>query len=165
MTQQLWAPWRMEYIKRIGTDDCVFCQAAQPNANKAKLHILAVRPTEYVIINKYPYTFGHILVCPTQHVSTIEDLCPSAQLSLFQLVVDAQLAIKNILHPHGLNIGINIGKQAGAGIDSHIHFHIVPRWEGDTNFMPTIADCHIMPGHLDTLYHQLRKEFCRLETP
>lgn len=163
MSRQLWAPWRMEYLKELDSPECVFCDAAAADAeNNKKFRVLVQRPNEYVILNKYPYTYGHILICPTQHVCCVEDLEPEAQHSLFKMAVDAQVALKKVLHPHGLNWGINVGKAAGAGIESHLHIHIVPRWTGDTNFMPVAADCHIMPGHLDALHIQLLEEFVKL---
>ncbi|MBN2341388.1 MAG: HIT domain-containing protein [Deltaproteobacteria bacterium] len=163
MSKQLWAPWRMDYIKELDTPGCVFCQAAAADENqKSEFRILARRADEFVILNKYPYTFGHILICPVLHKKRLEDLSKENQQSLFALAVDAQVALQNVLHPHGLNWGINIGKEAGAGIETHLHIHIVPRWVGDTNFMPVVADCHIMPGHLNELYTQLLTEFEKL---
>ncbi|MBN2716698.1 MAG: HIT domain-containing protein [Deltaproteobacteria bacterium] len=165
MSKQIWAPWRMEYIKDKDTGSCVFCEGAiAGHRDRAAYRILAGRADEFVVLNKYPYVFGHILICPRRHVSSLEDLLPKEQESLFRLAIDAQIMLKSILNPHGINWGINIGKQAGAGIEAHLHVHIVPRWEGDTNFMPVVADCHIMPGHLDKLYAQLIPEFSRLDS-
>ncbi|MBN2528495.1 MAG: HIT domain-containing protein [Deltaproteobacteria bacterium] len=166
MSKQLWAPWRMEYIKEQDTSTCVFCDAAAAttDANRKIMRVLAMRPNEYVLINKYPYVFGHILICPRRHVSCIEDLSEDEQQSLFRMAIDAQVALKQAIHPHGLNWGINLGKEAGAGIEAHLHIHIVPRWIGDTNFMPVVADCHMMPGHLDDLLNELLPEFRKLES-
>ena len=164
MNKQLWAPWRMEYIKDKDADGCVFCAGAKAREDEhAAYRVLAKRENEFVVLNKYPYVFGHILICPLRHVSCLEELTHDAQQSLFRLAIDAQSTLKRTLNPHGLNWGINIGKQAGAGIEGHLHVHIVPRWEGDTNFMPVVADCHVMPGHLDDLYRQLLPEFRKLE--
>ena len=162
MSKQLWAPWRMEYIKEDHSK-CVFCDAAAATpAERKRFHLLAQRDNEFVVLNKYPYVFGHILICPNRHVSCLEDLSHDQQQSLFRLSIDAQTTLKKLLNPHGLNWGINIGKEAGAGIEAHLHVHIVPRWTGDTNFMPVVANCHIMPGHLDNLYNQLLPEFEKL---
>ena len=166
MIKQLWAPWRMEYIKEKDTSSCVFCDAATAanDADRQQHRVLARRQNEYVLLNKYPYVFGHILICPNRHVSCIEDLSADEQQTLFRLAIDAQTALKKAIRPHGLNWGINIGKEAGAGIEAHLHIHIVPRWIGDTNFMPVVADCHMMPGHLDDLHHELLPEFRKLES-
>ena len=165
MSKQLWAPWRMEYIKEMDSPTCVFCDAVAANREQSKsLRVLARRTNEFVLLNKYPYVFGHILICPSRHVSCIEELGENEQQSLFRLAIDSQTALKEVLNPHGLNWGINIGKQAGAGIETHLHIHIVPRWVGDTNFMPVVADCHVMPGHLDDLYQQLLPRFSQLNS-
>jgi ATP adenylyltransferase len=165
MSKQLWAPWRMEYIKEMDSPTCVFCDAsASTEEQRNAFRVLARRDAEFVLLNKYPYVFGHLLICPNRHVSCIEDLTNDEQQSLFRLAIDSQVALKDALQPHGLNWGINIGKQAGAGIETHLHIHIVPRWIGDTNFMPVVADCHVMPGHLDDLYQQLLPRFSVLNS-
>jgi ATP adenylyltransferase len=164
MDQRLWAPWRVQYIEELGSDGCVFCEAISGSAAHIRTHrVLAERESEFAILNKYPYGFGHVLVCPRRHVSQLNELSPQEQSSLFQLVCDSQQAMSEAVSPHGFNLGMNIGKNAGAGIEDHIHMHIVPRWQGDTNFMPVTADCAVMPAHLDTVYQMLEPAFSALD--
>ncbi|MBN2801938.1 MAG: HIT domain-containing protein [Deltaproteobacteria bacterium] len=160
MTTRLWALWRMEYLLEEKTDECVFCLAAGniPEKN-SQFRVLAARTNEFTILNKYPYSYAHILVSPVRHVKSLEELSSSEAESFFKLVVDSQTAIKKAISPEGINMGLNIGKAAGAGIDQHIHMHIVPRWTGDTNFMPVLNECSILPGHLDNTYEQLLPHF------
>lgn len=163
MTETLWAPWRMEYILSEKTERCVFCDAlaAGPGHHRENM-ILAIRPHAWVIMNRYPYTHAHIMILPTRHVSNPEDLSAEERLALFELTVDAQVALKRALNPQGLNLGMNLGKVAGAGIEDHIHFHVCPRWNGDTNFMPLLADARVMPEHLLDTYDGLRPAFAGL---
>ena len=156
MSETMWAPWRMSYIKREKDDGCVFCAAvgASPSNDLENL-ILEVRADEFVIMNRFPYSHAHIMVCPRRHVSKLGDLTQKEQASFFALVTDAEASLRKAFAPQGINLGMNIGKAAGAGIESHIHMHLVPRWEGDTNFMPMIADCRIMPEHITETYNSL----------
>jgi ATP adenylyltransferase len=164
MTETLWAPWRMDFILSEKEPGCVFCKAAAaPEAERAERLVLARREHAFVIMNRYPYTHGHIMVVPHRHVSRLEDLDPAERAGLFELVVDAQVAIKEILRPQGLNLGMNLGKAAGAGIEDHLHVHLVPRWVGDTNFMPLLADVRVMPETLDATWAKLAMRFADLE--
>ncbi len=155
--ENLWAPWRMAFItpKDQPAPGCIFC--TQPAANRDdEYHILYRGEHCFMMLNKYPYNNGHLMIAPYQHVDSISLLDAE---TLAELMAQAQLALKAIrlaMHPDGFNMGINEGKVAGAGFDEHMHYHIVPRWNGDTNFMPVIADIKVMPDHLDNVYRQLR---------
>ncbi|MCK9524145.1 MAG: HIT domain-containing protein [Proteobacteria bacterium] len=160
MSDTLWAPWRMDYITSPRSPECVFCAAAADiPAQNAHHLVLAATDDDFVILNRYPYAHGHIMVCPRQHVSGLGALSFAAQRSLFRSVVAAEALLRQALQPQGINIGMNIGKAAGAGIAAHIHVHLVPRWEGDTNFMPLLADCRVMPEHLRETWQTLLSHF------
>jgi ATP adenylyltransferase len=155
--ENLWAPWRMAFVApRIPrSDECIFC--TQPAAqHDDEYHIIYRGDLCYIMLNLYPYNNGHLMVAPYQHVGSIEQLNAA---TLAELMAQVQLALKALrlaMNPDGFNMGINEGKVAGAGFAEHMHFHIVPRWLGDTNFMPVIADIKVMPAHLDAIYHQLK---------
>lgn len=156
--KQLWAPWRMAYI---GADKqeagCIFCIKPQQNAD-AENYILYRGPQTFVMMNLFPYNNGHLMVAPYRHVGSIEELTPDV---LQEILTTAQLclrALRRAMHPDGFNMGINQGKVAGAGIADHVHFHIVPRWDGDTNFMPVLGDVKVMPDYLSNTYNQLREQ-------
>lgn len=156
--ENLWAPWRMTFIapKTPQSQECIFC--TQPAEHRdEKNHILYRGERCYIMLNRYPYNNGHLMIAPFQHVGTIEKL--SAE-TLAELMAQAQLALKALrfaMKPDGFNMGINEGKVAGAGFADHMHLHIVPRWNGDTNFMPVIAEIKVMPEHLDIVYQQLKE--------
>jgi len=160
MSNNLWAPWRMDYILGPKKDGCVFCDAWKSNATDAEDNlIIGTDDSCFVIMNRYPYSHGHIMVVPARHVSNLDDLTSQERICLFNLLVKAQSVLTKTLAPQGLNIGMNIGKAAGAGIADHLHIHIVPRWDGDTNFMPLIADVRVMPQHLHATCASLAAEF------
>jgi ATP adenylyltransferase len=156
--EHLWAPWRMAFIQpeTPPPPGCIFC--TQPAAQRDdEFHILYRGEHCFMMLNKYPYNNGHLMVAPFQHVGQLEKLDAA---TLADLMGQAQLALRAIghaMHPDGFNMGFNQGKVAGAGFAEHIHFHIVPRWNGDTNFMPVIADVKVMPEHLDNVYRQLKE--------
>lgn len=160
--KNLWAPWRMEFIApktpqaEEEKQECIFC--TQPAAHDdAKYHILYRGERCYMMLNRYPYSNGHLMIAPYQHVGSIEEL---DEATLTELMGQAQLALRMLrfaMKPDGFNMGINQGKVAGAGFDEHMHFHVVPRWNGDTNFMPVLADIKVMPEHLDAVYEQLKE--------
>ncbi len=163
--ENLWAPWRMAFItpKTEPAPGCIFC--TQPAANRdAEYHILYRGERCFMMLNKYPYNNGHLMIAPFEHVGSIS-LLDSATLT--ELMTQAQLALKAIRHamnPDGFNMGINEGKVAGAGFADHMHYHIVPRWNGDTNFMPVIADIKVMPEHLDNVYTQLKDALAHVQS-
>jgi ATP adenylyltransferase len=148
MTKQLWAPWRLEYIQQADElPGCVFCTAAAASDDE---QLLVVHRGEraFVLLNKYPYASGHLMVAPLRHVGEYTELEPEEAAELHRLTGTALEVLRAVFAPHGFNIGWNLGRAAGAGILEHIHEHVVPRWGGDTNFMPVIADVKVMPEHL-----------------
>lgn len=155
--ENLWAPWRMAYIspKTPPPPGCIFC--TQPAAHRdEEYHILYRGERCFMMLNLYPYNSGHLMIAPYEHIGTIEKLDAA---TLAELMAQAQLALKALrltMKPDGFNMGINEGKVAGAGFADHMHLHIVPRWAGDTNFMPVIADVKVIPEHLDNVYRQLK---------
>ncbi len=154
--ENLWAPWRMAFIepKTPAPSGCIFCM--QPIEHEdAKYHILHRGEYCFMMLNLYPYNNGHLMIAPYEHISALDELSPE---TLADMMAQAQLAMKALrqaLKPDGFNMGMNQGKIAGAGFADHIHFHIVPRWNGDTNFMPVIADIKVMPEHLDIVYQKV----------
>lgn len=161
--KQLWAPWRMEFLtdakdQKLG---CVFCTLPQEDDDRKNL-ILNRGEKVFVIMNKYPYNNGHVMVVPKLHVARMDQL-PDEDLAEMALTVKrAVKAIESAYKPEGFNLGMNLGASAGAGIKDHLHMHVVPRWIGDTNFMPVLSDTKSMPQHLATSYDQLYEHFRRL---
>jgi ATP adenylyltransferase len=153
----LWAPWRMDYILREKKKGCFFCQKLKEKKNVKNL-ILYQGEYVFVIMNKYPYTHGHLMVVPKRHCLDLEQLVHEEWRELFNLLKVSTQVLKKGLHPHGFNIGMNIGKVGGAGED-HLHLHIVPRWAGDTNFMPVIGKTKIVPEYLERTYQTLHATF------
>lgn len=138
-------------------DDCVFCQKlAEGTERDAESYILLRAEHTFAVLNLYPYNNGHLLVLPYEHVSSLEDLSLEVQAEMMHLVSYFSRLMRQAVNPDGFNVGINIGKAAGAGIDDHIHIHLVPRWRGDTNFMPVIAEMRVIPELLDDTYAKLR---------
>ena len=154
MTDPLWAPWRLEYVQGgADVDGCIFCAAAAEEG-----HDLVVRRGEqaYAIMNLYPYSNGHLMVAPYRHVAGPGELDAAERSEMWQLMDEALQALTDAMSPHGFNAGINIGRVAGAGVEDHLHLHLVPRWAGDTNLMPVLADVRIMPQHLSDTWRALR---------
>jgi ATP adenylyltransferase len=146
--QRLWAPWRLEYIKGPKPDGCIFCSAAASD-DDATSYVVARGEHCFVMLNAYPYTNGHVMVAPYAHLPSVEELDEPALLELMHLTQRSLAAIREGYGPDGFNIGINQGKVAGAGVEDHVHLHVVPRWEGDTNFMPVTGDTRVLPQSLD----------------
>lgn len=159
-SKKLWAPWRMDFILSEKPPGCVFC-FDQSKELKESLVVLDA-PLALVMLNKYPYTCGHLMAAPKRHTSKLEELTGEESAELFRLVQESIRALREEFSPDGFNVGMNIGKAAGAGIEDHIHMHIVPRWNGDTNYMPVVADTHVVPEHLSTTYDKLRSQFIKL---
>jgi ATP adenylyltransferase len=156
--RRFWTPWRMPYIlSDEPSTECVFCQklAEAPECDKENYVLLRVRHS-FAVLNLYPYNNGHLLVLPYEHASHLEDLPLEVQSEMMHLVSYFTRLMRRAVNPDGFNIGINIGKAAGAGIDDHIHIHVVPRWRGDTNFMPVIAEMRVIPEWLDDTYAKLK---------
>lgn len=152
----LWAPWRMSYIRRASeTQTCLFCKAASSGNEEESLVLLRTEHS-VAMLNAYPYNTAHVMVAPKRHVARIELLQDHEVMDLFSLTKEVIRAIDEEYKPEGYNIGINIGKVAGAGVEAHIHIHIVPRWLGDTNFMPVLASTKVIPEDLRTTLTRLK---------
>jgi ATP adenylyltransferase len=151
----LWAPWRMGYILAENkADGCIFCPGADRSADQDRL-ILHVGPRTMVVMNRFPYNNGHLLVAPVRHVSSLERLNQDETLGLLLMVRKSIEILKQVMKPDGFNVGLNLGHVAGAGMENHMHFHIVPRWKGDTNFMTVIEDVRVIPEHIKATYAKL----------
>jgi ATP adenylyltransferase len=156
----MWAPWRMSYV---GADPaernpgCVFCEL--PAQADEPAYILHRGRLAYVIMNRYPYNNGHLMIVPFAHVPSLTDLAPEDAAEMIELTRRSQDVVQEAMRPQGFNVGMNQGRAAGAGIEEHLHLHLVPRWVGDTNFMPAIGDTRVMPQHLDETYALLRRGF------
>ena len=150
----IWAPWRIEYIRQPKGDGCVFCSALEAKADRENLLLLR-GDRVFLLMNRYPYTGGHLLIAPYRHLEHLKDMTPEERLEMTDLTIEAVEILKAELKPDGLNLGYNLGTAAGAGLKDHIHQHIVPRWIGDTNFMPVISDVRVMPQALMEQYDAL----------
>jgi len=156
--KRIWAPWRIDYILGSRPHSCPFCSIEAGSASPESL-VLAVQEHTHVILNRFPYSGCHILVCPHRHVANLEDLSDAEYGQLMTLVRASTAAIKSVCNPQGLNVGINLGAAAGAGIEEHLHFHVVPRWSGDTNFMTAVGDTRVMSQDLEHAWNMLRPVF------
>ncbi len=159
--ERLWSPWRLAYV--TGTSDargCVFCDVI--SADEAAPLILFRGHTCYVILNLYPYNNGHLMVVPFRHVPSLADCSPAELSEMMELTRRAEIALTEAYRPQGLNIGINIGRSAGAGVVDHVHIHAVPRWTGDTNFMSVVGQVRVLPEELDETARRLRPIFEKL---
>jgi ATP adenylyltransferase len=157
MTKPLWAPWRLEYIKQAGEQDgCVFCDEAEGALHDNGSLLLHRGQAAIAILNKYPYSSGHLMVAPTRHVGSLAGLTDAEALEVHRLAVSGIDALDRVYGPGGFNLGWNLGHVAGAGIADHVHLHVVPRWSGDTNFMPVLAEVKVLPEHLVETRDRLR---------
>ena len=163
MSDSLWAPWRIEYISAPKGGPCVFCGfgSAPRESYRANL-VLLVQPYAFVCLNKYPFASSHILVAPRRHLADLGDLEVDEYTATMALVRESAVRLKRATKAEGLNVGLNLGKAAGAGIADHLHTHIVPRWYGDHNFMPVIAGLHVLPEYLDQSWQRLLPHFADL---
>lgn len=159
---RLWAAWRMAYIeqgakpKRGRKERCLFCRQGEARPS-AKNLVLATSPLVVVMLNLYPYNIGHVLLAPRKHRASLADLTEAETLELGAWLGRVERGLRKEYRPHGLNIGMNLGRVAGAGVLGHLHWHVVPRWNGDTNFMPVTADTKVLPEALDRTYARLRR--------
>jgi len=157
----LWSPWRLEYVTGAKPDTgCVFCDAPRPPDPDSL--IVFQRKTCYVILNLYPYNNGHLMVVPNRHLNALAALTPDEQAEMMSLTRLSEMALTETYHPQGINVGINLGKAAGAGIENHLHIHLVPRWAGDTNFMTAIGETRVLPEDLRQTAARLRPIFATL---
>lgn len=159
--KRLWAPWRLEYICGEKDTSCFLCRILAGDRDRDNL-VLRRGVTCAVVMNRYPYSNGHLMVCPNRHVAGIGDLTAEEKLETMDLVAEAIRVLKKSIRPEGFNVGINLGQAAGAGLEEHLHTHIVPRWSGDTNFMPVMDDVRVIPQSLAELWDRLEPIFrCR----
>lgn len=155
----LWAPWRGSYVENLGkSEGCFLCEALLKEPSKENL-VLKVFDKAFVIMNKYPYNSGHLMVVPKRHISHLKLLTKEESLEIFELTNISLEVLSTVLKPDGFNLGFNLGRASGAGLETHIHEHIVPRWVGDTNFMPTIAKTKVLSQSLEELYDRMKPEF------
>lgn len=160
---RLWAPWRMEYILSSQEEDegCIFCEKPKESTDEENL-IVYRGDLSFVIMNKYPYNNGHVMVVPYVHESNYLNLTDDILMDIQRLLQMSIKALNETMHPHGINIGINLGRSAGAGIDEHLHYHLVPRWNGDTNFMPILTDTKVISESLAESWAKLHTSFKKL---
>ncbi len=145
----LWAPWRIEYIRDIKQDECFICEKLDAGAREDENNLIIVRgENSLVLLNAYPYNSGHLLVAPFRHVADITDLNDDELMEMMQFIQKAKSLLDEVMHPEGYNFGFNLGAAAGAGLRTHVHGHLVPRWTGDTNFMPVIGNTRVVPEAL-----------------
>jgi ATP adenylyltransferase len=156
--EQIWAPWRIKYIRMEKVKGCILCEKPR-QSNDVKNCILHRGEKNFVMLNSYPYNPGHLMIAPYRHVASLEGLTNKELHEHFEIVSQSLKVLKQVFNPAGFNIGINVGKVAGAGIDDHIHTHIVPRWQGDTNFMPVISEVRVVPEALAETYDKLKGKF------
>ncbi|MBI1370459.1 MAG: HIT domain-containing protein [Planctomycetes bacterium] len=160
----IWAPWRINYIKGLGSAEpdisdaprCFLCEAQTATDRDAELLVLHRAEAGFIILNRYPYTNGHLLVAPNAHIADLPDLSAADRHALMDLTVLAERVIATTFNPQGVNIGVNIGRCAGAGLPGHLHVHLVPRWGGDTNFMNVIAGVRVSPQALEESYEEMK---------
>ena len=162
--QRLWAPWRMDYILAAKQPGCFLCDPIHAEQDREYL-VLQRRQHSFTIMNRYPYNNGHCMVVPYRHVASLSDLVDEELLELMQATRDCVTILRDTMRLDGANVGINLGEAAGAGLEEHLHIHIVPRWQGDTNFMPVLAATKVMPQALYELYDQLHPAFQRHSPP
>jgi ATP adenylyltransferase len=160
--ERLWSPWRLAYVTGASTEkvsDCVFCDASVEGRDDL---VLVRGAHAFVILNLYPYNNGHVMVVPYRHVASLAALSDEEAFEVMRLTRDAELALNEAYQPHGLNVGVNLGRAAGAGIIYHVHVHLVPRWNGDTNFMSVIGNTRVLPEELGETKKRLQPIFERL---
>jgi len=149
-TPPLWAPWRVEFIRGPKSPDCFLCGNKSPNLERYEEKLIARRGKHcFVILNRYPYNSGHLLVAPYRHVADLPLLTAEERAELLELTIQSELTLRKVMSPTAFNVGLNLGAAAGAGVAEHLHMHIVPRWVGDNNFMPVLADIRCVPEALE----------------
>lgn len=159
MNKILYSPWRLKYIlMQKKAEKCIFC--LKPAKNNDIKHLILYRSKHsFVIMNLYPYNNGHLMIVPKKHVALLDELTEEEYIDLFLTLKLSNKIMNKVYNPEGINIGLNLGKAAGAGIDEHLHIHIVPRWQGDVNFMTTIGETRVIPESFETAYKKLKKQF------
>ena len=157
----LWAPWRMAYIGQPKAPGCIFCTAA--GADRREAYVLAVSAHVVVMLNRYPYANGHVMVAPRRHTADLSALDAPAHAALSEALRRSIALLQQTFTPDGMNVGLNLGAAAGAGFADHLHWHLVPRWNGDTNFMPVIGEVSCIPEHLEAMWARLVPVFAELD--
>ena len=162
--ERLWSPWRFTYVTRTSSaTGCIFCDATGPDPDPEREALVLHRaPLSYVILNLYPYNSGHIMVAPNRHIGSLATATEGELAEMMRLTRDAEVALHEAYQPQGINVGINLGRPAGAGILDHIHIHLVPRWTGDTNFMSVVGETRVLPEALTESAARLRPIFERM---
>jgi ATP adenylyltransferase len=156
--KSLWAPWRVEYIQGLNkSSDCFICNYLKKPQDDVKNLVLWRLNKSIVVINRFPYTNGHLLIAPARHISDLEQASDEEMLELTKLVRESKKALSLAIKPHGFNVGMNFGRCAGAGLPEHFHIHLVPRWDGDTNFMSVCTDANVISQSLTELLEQLKQ--------
>ena len=156
--ERLWAPWRMEYIEGPKPDECIFCKALASD-DDAGHYVLHRGKRAFVLLNAYPYTNGHLMVAPNEHLDSLEKLDSDTIVEVMTLTQRSLGGLREAYGPDGFNLGVNQGKVAGAGVEDHVHLHVVPRWGGDTNFMPVVGDARVLPQSLAESFAALKPRF------
>jgi ATP adenylyltransferase len=152
--KHLWAPWRIDYVAGPKDDDCIFCAALARRDDRRNL--VLYRGTRcFVMLNRYPYNSGHLMVAPVRHTGDLSELDPDTLLEIMTLTIRMKGVLETVMQPAGFNMGFNCGRPGGAGVEDHAHMHVVPRWSGDTNFMTVLGDTRVVPQALETLYDEL----------
>jgi ATP adenylyltransferase len=154
----LWTPWRYSYLAKDKDDSCIFCHAAGAGDDAGMLIVLR-GSKNFVILNRYPYTSGHVMVVPYAHQATLSSCTPETLAEMMTLAQRVEGVLAALYRPSGYNVGINIGRSAGAGVEGHLHLHVLPRWIGDTNFMTTVGETRVEPEELATTYERLYNAF------
>jgi ATP adenylyltransferase len=159
---RLWSPWRNEYVASAGgklASGCLFC-ALHADASQDELNFVVHRAkNNYVVLNRYPYTCGHVLIAPYAHTADLDQASKETTDELMDLIKRCQGVLRDVYQPEGFNVGINLGKAAGAGVAEHLHIHVLPRWNGDTNFMTSVGDVRVLPESLESTYAKLQARF------
>ncbi|MEE8484825.1 MAG: HIT domain-containing protein [Nitrospinota bacterium] len=161
--KRLWAPWRLEYVLSPKEDECIFCCKPKESNDKDRKNLILYRGEHnFIILNLYPYNNGHLMIVPYKHTDVLTTLAPEEMGEMGILTQKSIAVLEKLFTPQGFNVGINIGTAAGAGIKEHVHMHVVPRWEGDTNFMAAIGDTRVMVQHINETYDSLVEGFKKL---
>jgi ATP adenylyltransferase len=156
----LWAPWRSKYISSPKNAGCIFCNAVA-NCDDRETLIIYRGESVFVILNRYPYTSGHLMIAPYEHVSRLNQTTEESTREMMALLRRAEQALEDVYHPDGINLGMNLGEAAGAGIEEHIHMHVLPRWFGDANFMTSVGNTRVLPEALENTYERLAGKFAK----
>lgn len=153
----LWAPWRFAFVTKEKSGECIFCAKPAENDDR-KNYIYERRELVFGVLNRFPYNSGHLMIAPYRHVVSFADLRDDEWMGILELLRDTMKVLNDLMHPEGFNLGFNVGKASGAGYE-HLHLHVVPRWSGDTNFMPVLSDTKVIPEHLEETFGRIKDSF------